>query len=206
MKMNAKLSALALALLAGSAMANSTFVTGPGPLNAGASVDLRVTIPKVLFVQVGAGSLLANNATVSLLDFTVNPLNVGDSTPVASVGGDLGAGAGITARVVGNGGNISFTATTTGALNDGAGNNLSYSNFTVGVAAHPTFPSVTNLVHPALVDGATGATSTLTAVNQVVNQSARWDFTYNNSSILAAGTYGGVNLNNSRVTYTASLP
>ena len=46
----------------------------------------------------------------------------------------------------------------------------------------------------------------LTAVGGVVNQDAKWTYQYANSAIVPADTYGGVNTNNGRVTYTASLP
>jgi hypothetical protein len=39
-----------------------------------------------------------------------------------------------------------------------------------------------------------------------VNQTATWTYSFANTAVLEAGTYGGVNTNNSRVTYTASLP
>jgi hypothetical protein len=41
---------------------------------------------------------------------------------------------------------------------------------------------------------------------KVMNRDAKWTFTYLNSAVVAPGTYGGTNVNNSRVTYTASMP
>jgi hypothetical protein len=43
-------------------------------------------------------------------------------------------------------------------------------------------------------------------VNRIVNQDARWTYSYANTALVPSGTYGGVNTNNGRVTYTASLP
>ncbi len=38
------------------------------------------------------------------------------------------------------------------------------------------------------------------------NQDAQWTYSYDNTDVVPAGIYGGVNANNGRVTYTASLP
>jgi len=40
----------------------------------------------------------------------------------------------------------------------------------------------------------------------VINRDAKWTYTYLNQNVAAPGSYGGVNANNSRVTYTASMP
>jgi hypothetical protein len=109
----------------------------------------------------------------------------------------------VTAKVVGNNGNVTFTSTTLGALGNGAGDTISYGQIGTAVAA---LTSPTALPHPALVDGAT-STLTLTPVSgKVVNRDARWTYTYANSAVAAPGTYGGVGVNNGRVTYTASMP
>ena len=65
--------------------------------------------------------------------------------------------------------------------------------------------TATILAAPALADAAT-TTITLTAVGKIVQQDAKWAYGYANDFIPPAGTYGGVNANNSRVTYTASVP
>ena len=49
-------------------------------------------------------------------------------------------------------------------------------------------------------------TVTPTTGTRVVSRDARWTYTYANSAIVAPGTYGGTNVNNSRVTYTAAMP
>ena len=60
--------------------------------------------------------------------------------------------------------------------------------------------------HPALVDAATTTVTLTPASGKVINRDAKWTYTYANTSVAAPGTYGGVNTNNSRVTYTASMP
>jgi hypothetical protein len=49
-------------------------------------------------------------------------------------------------------------------------------------------------------------TITVAALGKIVHRDAKWAYTYLNRTIPPAGTYGGINTNNSRVTYTASLP
>lgn len=172
--------------------AESSFQTGAGALTANARLDFRVTIPKVLFLQIGTGTNLGNNTTVDLVDFTVTAANVGNGTPVTG-------SAPVTAKVIGNGGNVTLTSGNGGALLNGpAGETISFADITASTS-NPTLPS------PALVDSGVG-TVTLTAAAKVVNQTATWTYSYANTATPAAGTYGGVNTNNSRVTYTASMP
>jgi hypothetical protein len=185
------------------AAAESNFQTGAGALTATAKLDFRITIPKVLFLQVGTGTSFASNAAVDLIDFTVPAANVGNGTAVAATAGsgDLSNGT-VTARVIGNNGTVTFTSTTLGALGNGAGDTISYGQIATATALNTT---ATILAHPALADGATTSV-TLTPVGKIVNQDAKWTFTYKNQNVVAPGTYGGVNVNNGRVTYTASMP
>lgn len=193
---------LGMAMLPQQAQANSTFVTGTTtPLQGTANLDFKITIPKFVYIRVGTGTNVSNNTTIDNIVFTVPAASVGDSSPVAGVGGDLTAGV-VTARVTGNNGTIAFTSTTLGALNNGAGDTISYSQIGVAVAANT---SATALPHPTLVDGAT-TTINLAATNKVVNQDAKWTFSYLNSNIVAPGDYGGVNTQNGRVTYAVSMP
>ena len=205
---NALLAALAatgLFGMAGGAMAASSFVTGTGALSASAAVDFQITVPKILFLRVGTGSLYANDATVNLISFTVPTTGVGNGTAVAASGtsGDLGNGV-VTAVVRGNGGNVTFGVTTTGALSDGGSPavTIDWNQISTTAAANTT---ATTLAAPTLTTGAT-TNITLTAVNKVVNQDAKWTYSYLNQNVVAAGTYGGVNTNGGRVTYTAALP
>ena len=198
-------SLIAAAVLAATPMlasAESNFQTGTGSLTATAHLDFRITIPKFLYLRVGTGSNLANNTTVDLIDFTVAATGVGSGTAaVTTTGGDLTGGK-VTARVMGNGGNVTLSSITPNGLTDGGTNTISYGQISTTVTA---LTSATPLAAPALVDGTTTNT-TVTATNGVVNRDAQWAYTYANSAVVAAGTYGGVNVNNGRVTYTAVTP
>lgn len=196
---------IAAALLASAPMianAESNFQTGTGSLTATARLDFQIVVPKFLYLRVGTGTNLANNTTVDLVNFTVSATGVGGGTgAVTTTGGDLTGGK-VTARVQGNGGNVTLSSTTAGALNDGGTNTISYSQIST---AATVLTSGTALAAPALADGATTNT-TVTATAGVVNRDAQWAYTYANSAVVAAGTYGGVNVNNGRVTYTAVSP
>jgi hypothetical protein len=166
-------------------------------------VDFTITIPKVLFLQVGTGTLFANNPAVNLITFNVPAANVGNGTAVAATAGsgDLGNGT-VTAIVRGNAGNVTLVASTLGAINNGAGDSIPWSQVTTTPASLST---ATVLSAPTLANGAS-SNVTLTAVNKIVNQDARWTYAYANGAIVPAGTYGGINANNGRVLYTATLP
>lgn len=196
----AGIAALAMPMLAN---AESNAQTGAGALTATARLDFRVTVPKVLFLQVGTGTALATNTTVNLIDFTVPAANAGDGTPIAATAasGDLGNGT-VTARVVGNNGNVTLTSTTVGALGNGIGDTLSFGQ--IGTTA-AVLTSATALAAPALADASVTST-TVPATGRIVNRDARWTFAYLNTALVPPGTYGGINANNSRVTYTASMP
>ncbi|MDC8755944.1 hypothetical protein OIK40_14950 [Erythrobacter sp. sf7] len=186
------------------AQAESRFVTGTDtPLTASANLDFTVTIPKFVYVRIGTGTNAANNTTVDNLVFNVPAANVGDGTAVSGTGGDLTNGT-VTARVTGNNGTIAFSSTTLGPLNNGAGDTISWSQMNVAVATSTTS---TALAHPTLVDGATTSINlTPTTGTKVTNLDARWTFTYLNQNVVPAGTYGGVNAQNGRVTYAVSMP
>lgn len=175
MRINTK-TLLATALLAAVPMlanAESTFTTGAGtPITASARLDFQVAIPKILYLRVGTGTDFATSPTINQIAFTVPAASVGNGTPIAATAasGDLGNGA-VTARVIGNNGNITFTSTTLGALSNGAaGDTISYAEIGTTVAA---LTSAVPLPHPTLADGAT-TTLTLTPVSgKVVNRDAR---------------------------------
>jgi hypothetical protein len=198
--------ALALALAAPFlANAESAVSTGAGsPLTASARLDFQIIVPKVLFLQVGTGSNMAANATINQIAFTVPAANIGDGTVVnATAGsGDLGNGQ-VTAKVIGNNGTITFTSTTLGALGNGSGDTISFADIGTAVAANT---SATPLAHPALADASTTTVTLTPASGKAINRDAKWTYTYLNTAVAAPGTYGGVNTNNSRVTYTASVP
>lgn len=186
------------------AFAESALTTGiTTPITASARLDFRITVPKVLFLQVGTGTSMATVGTINLIDFTVPAANVGDASVIAATvaSGDLGTGA-VTAKVIGNNGNVTLTSTTLGALNNGSGDVISYGQISTAAAV---LTSAVPLPHPSLADAATTST-TVAAVGKIVSRDARWTFSYLNANPVAPGTYGGVNTQNSRVTYTASMP
>jgi hypothetical protein len=199
-------------LLAGAALllplvasGESNFQTGTTALTATAHVDFQITIPKFLFLRVGTGTGTASGgyatlATIDEITWAPTAAQVGTGV-LAGTGGDLTGGT-ETAVVVANNGNVTLSSTTTGPLSDGAGDTISFTKITT-TATHNT--TTTTLAPPALADGAT-TTTTLTAVGKVVQQDAKWAYSYSNNTTPPAGTYGGVNVNAGRVTYTASVP
>jgi hypothetical protein len=187
------------------ALAESNFQSGAGALTATGRLDFTITVPKALYIRIGTGAALANNATVDLINFTVPAANIGNGTAVAATAGsgDLGNGT-VTARVIGNNGAITFGSTTTGPLSNGAGDTISYAKIATTVAANT---SATPLAAPALADGATtNIALTPNVGTKVTNLDARWTYSYLNDTVAAPGTYGGINTNAGRVTYTASMP
>lgn len=173
--------------------ADSSFVTGAGALNANASLDFRIVIPK--FIRFEVGTPTAGTVDLVEFDLTASAASVGNGTDIARTNGGV-----VPVRIQSNGGNISLVGTTTGALSDG----------TESISFAEILSSSSNalLNAPTLVDGAASATVTVTpnVGTRVVNRTADWTFAYSNTNFVAAATYGGVNVNNGRVVYTASLP
>ena len=186
MKFAKQFIALAAVAAAFSAQAESDINTGVGALSAIAKLDFRVIVPKVLFLQVGTGTAFNDVITVDRVDFTLLPADVTSGLPIAGVS----TGGAINARVLGNGGNVTFGST-------GPATGLVHT--TVPAQTIPwtqIAPAVVGtLIHPTVNAGAT----TLTAAAGVVNQTSVYSFNYSNSSVVAAGEYNG------RVTYTASV-
>ena len=186
------------------AHAESQFNTAAGaPTSASARLDFAVVVPKVLYLRVGTGTEYTSNAANNLISFVVPAAQLGNGTPLGAtaVSGDLGNGT-VTARVLGNNGDVTLTSNTLGPMGNGVGDIIAYSQITTTATALTT-ASVLPVV--GLASGNT-TTVTVPAVNGVVNRDARWNYTYANSAVVAPGTYGGVNVNNGRVTYTASMP
>lgn len=175
------------------AQAESSLATGNGQLNTTARVDFQITIPKFVALQVGTAG-----AAIDLITFALTPAQAqAPGTPVAGTGGDVGAGA-VTARVASNGGTVGLAAATLGPLGNGAGDTINWTEIT-------TTSSNASLPAPVLANG-TSAAVNVVATGGVVLQTATWTYQYQNSAAVPAGTYGGVNVNNGRVTYTASIP
>lgn len=174
------------------AAAESQLTIGAG--SAVARLDLRVVIPRVLFLGVGTGAAtpLATNATINELtfDFTTNPLDVGTGLAAGSItnNGPTPAGSTVPVRVFGNDGAITITATNP-------------ANLTSGTDLIPFTQLSVSSDNPALPAAAfSGGTSSPTVSGRVTNQTANWTYTFANSTTPATGTYTG------RVTYTATMP
>src|SRR3546814_12911547 len=95
------------------ANAESQYVDGSG--SASADLDFQIIIPRILFLRVGTGTDFADNGAIDLISFNVPGASLGNGTSVAATAtsGDLGNGA-VTARVLGNGGNVTLTSTKIG--------------------------------------------------------------------------------------------
>ncbi len=94
-------------------------------------------------------------------------------------------------------------------MSNGAGGTISWSEIAVahGHTVVPRRPR--RLTHPGsaanpFTDGA-ATTVSLTPVSRVINQAAKWTFSYKNTNVPASGTYGGA-ANNGQVTYTIAMP
>lgn len=180
--------------------AESNFVTGATP-STQARLDFRVIIPRVLFLAVGSGSTgtaIAANSTIDLVtfDYSGNAAAVGSGAAAGSITGNI-----VPVRVVGNNGQISLTAATTGALSNGAGDTIAWSQITVVSSDAVNFPS------PAIPLTGAGASANvgISSGTKVTNRTANWTYSYSNSAIVPAGIYGPT-ANSGRVTYTATMP
>ncbi len=197
------------ALLPFTAGAESNVQTGAATASPGATahVDFQITIPKMLYLRVGTGSnytsgALTSNAAVDQIAFAPAPGAVANGTPVAGTGGDLTGGV-ETAAVVSNSGNVTLNATASGALSDGAANAIAFTQITTTAS---TLTSPTALPAPVLSNGVSANVVLTAPASKVINQDAKWTYAYANTALPPAGVYGGVNVNNSRVTYTATMP
>jgi hypothetical protein len=164
-------------------------------------------IPKILYLRVGAGSTYSSGAltsvnTVDLITFSPAAGTVGNGTAVAGTGGDLTGGV-ETAAIVSNSGNVTLNATASGALSDGNGDTIPFTQITT---AATTLTSTTALPAPVLSNGVSGNVILTAPATKLITQDAKWTFSYANAVNVPGGTYGGVNVNNSRVVYTATMP
>jgi hypothetical protein len=198
--------ALTLPLMA---FAESNVQTGTATSSPGATahLDFSVVIPKILYLRVGTGSTYSSGAltsvsTVDLITFTPAAGTVGNGTAVAGTGGDLTGGV-ETAAIVSNSGNVTLNATASGALSDGNGDSIPFTQITT---AATTLTSTTALPAPVLSNGVSGNVVLTAPATKLITQDAKWTFSFANAANVPAGTYGGVNVNNSRVIYTATMP
>ena len=199
--------ALACALPAVS-HAESNF-TNPAASTSTASgkLDFTVVVPSVLFFRIGTGGAVGVAGTViDGLTFTVPATNIGDSTVIAGTGGDLTNGA-VTVRVFSNfGSNVTLNSSVTAPLTSGT-DTIPWSQITVIASAlSAATAGFTNaaITHPAFsATTGNGTATTLTAASRLVRQEGKWAFSYSNTAVVPAGTYG-TSTKNGRVTYTAA--
>jgi len=189
--------------------AESNVQTGAATAAPGATahLDFSIVIPKILYLRVGTGSAYGTGAltsvnTIDLITFSPVAGTVGNGTAVAGTGGDLTGGV-ETAAVVSNSGNVTLNATAGGALSDGNGDSIPFTQITT---AATTLTSATALPAPVLTNGVSSNVVLTAPATKIIVQDAKWTYSYANAASVPAGTYGGVNVNNSRVVYTATMP
>lgn len=194
--------ALSAALFAAQgALAESNTATGAGALSSAAKVDIQVVIPRFLQFQVGTAG-----ATVDQITFNMSAAaaSVGNSVAQNGTGGNLGAGA-VTVNVKANSGQVTITPTNNSAglgLGNGtAGQTIPYTEILTASNAAATLPA------PTLSNaGGTAVTPSLSS-GAVTNRTATWTYSYANTAVPNAGTYGtGGTATGGRVTYTATTP
>lgn len=142
----------------------------------------QITIPRVLFLQVGTGTFGADDTTVDKIDFAPTATQViNATTPIAGTGGNLTGGA-VTARLFGNNGGITLSSTTLGALNNGGADTISWSEISTAVT-----PVSGTLPHPTLADtGSPSVTPTPNVGTKVTNLHSTWTYSYLNTAGAAA--------------------
>jgi len=192
--------ALAVALavpVASMAGSDITTTLGAGSVSANVNLDFRIIIPKFVFLQVGTGTLLADNAAIDTVEWTPSVAQLGTGSIAASTPA-------VTARIIGNNGAITINSSTPGALSNGAGDTIAYTEISA---------TSSDFAHPPFAASGAGPTPTVTVPNvipgRVTDLTATWTFSWANATVVPAGTYGDITnsgLNNSRVTYTASMP
>jgi hypothetical protein len=113
---------------------------------------------------------------------------VGNGIPVAATAGSGNLGNGtVTARIIGNAGNVTLGATGPANLVSGT-NTIPWTQIAIAAAGGATHPTIN------------GANATFTAVANVVNVNGTWTYSYLNALTPASGTYTG------QVLYTATTP
>jgi hypothetical protein len=186
--------------LPGSALAESNSAAGASP-SASARLDFQVVIPGILRFQVGD----AGTGNINLIEFQPAGPTLGDDSDVAATAGsgDLGNGA-VTVSVVSNAGQVTITETNNSGgagLDNGAGDTIPYSEILT------TSGDAGNLPAPVLSNNASNSSQpSISAGTRVTVRNSTWTYSYDNSDIYPEGTYGGVNTQGGRVTYTAATP
>lgn len=184
------------ALLPADMAGAATTFDNTGPYSTSTPLIHQITYPRFLRFRVGAAG-----GAVSLVscNMSAQAASLGTGTDLACAGGNLGGGASIV-DVKSNAGQIRLTVTTAGALISGP-NTIPYTEI-------KTISNSVDLPAPVLPAGGGTSPSVNVVLNagNVTDRVATWTYTYDNSAVYAAGTYGGVAINGGRVTYTASSP
>jgi hypothetical protein len=174
--------AIAAVFVAAPASAESTTDSNAtGGYTTTARLDFRVVIPQFISFRVGSAG-----ATVDRVEFDMTSTagNVGNGADVARTNA---GGAAIPVELRSNGGNATVAAAGTTALSNGT-TTIAWTEID-GTSDNALFgvPTV-------------GGSVPVAATGGVINQTANWTFTYDNTNVIGAGTYNG------QVTYTASNP
>jgi hypothetical protein len=188
--------------------AESNVQTGAATASPGATahVDFYDCDPEDSLLARGHRLPYASGALTSVnsIDLiTFSPAGtVGNGIAVAGTGGDLTGGA-ETAAIVSNSGSVTLNATAGGALGDGNGDTIPFTQITTAAI---TLTSGTALPTPVLTNG-TSSNVVLTApATKFITQDAKWTYSFANAAVVPGGTYGGAGVNNGRVVYTATMP
>ena len=180
-----------------SAMADSNSASGASP-SAAVNLDFRVEIPGILRFQVGGAG------GVNEILFEPAVATLGDGTDVvATSGGDLGPGT-VTVDLFSNAGPVTITETNNsvnGLHNGDPSETIPYSEILTSSSDDTNFPA------PVLsnTDENTSAPAPTGGNGKITNRTVAWTYTYDNTAIYPAGTYGTAT-NGGRVTYTAAAP
>lgn len=171
------------------AHAESNISSGGGTVSAQARVGFRVEIPRFVFLQVGTGTLMAQNTTQDVIVFqpAVSVLGTGSIVNATPGSGNLGNGI-VTVRIISNAGNITFRATSSPAQLTSGSNTIPWTQIQTIVTNNATHPTIN------------GGNVTFNAVNGAVNIDGTWTYRYLNAATPASGDYSSL------VTYTASNP
>lgn len=163
--------------------------------SASAELDFRITIPSVVFLQVGTGSFKELDATVDEIAFAPTAAEFVALEPVAGTGGDINEGRDgkVTVRVFGNNGAMALSSTAT-TLSNGT-STLPWTEITVaanGGVPHPGFSATGTMTTPLPTNG--------NGNSRVTNLRGDWTYSYANRAEVAEGVYLGT------VTYTVATP
>jgi hypothetical protein len=184
--------------LPGALLAESDSDSGATPISAAANLDFQINIPGILRFRVGT-----DGGTIDLIQFSPTAANLGDNTDIAGTGGDLSAGE-VTVDLFSNAGQITITPTNSSGgagLDNGLGDIISYDEILTASSDAAVLPV------PVLSDaGGTTSQPPPTSGLRVTNLTESWTYTYDNTAVYPEGTYGGVNTQGGRVTYTAASP